>query len=602
MSLNIEDYALIGDTHTGALVGNNGSIDWLCLPRFDSAAVFAALLGEADHGQWRLAPRAPGATVSRRYRGATLVLETDFITPGGEVRVTDFMPHRHVRCDLVRMVTGIRGRVDMQMRLVARFDYGSVVPWVRRQGGDLTLVAGPDALVLRTRVPVRGEDLATVADFQVGAGETASFVLSWHPSHEPPPPPVDAERLLRETVSRWEEWASRCSVGGPFREAAVRSLITLKALTFEPTGGIVAAPTTSLPERIGGVRNWDYRYCWVRDAALTLHSLMAAGYAREARDWREWLLRAVAGDPSKLQTVYGPAGERRLPEWEVPWLPGYAGSAPVRVGNAAAHQFQLDIYGEVMDALHQARCVGIPPERPAWALQVALMDFLESAWAQPDQGIWEVRGPRRHHTYSKVMAWVALDRAVQAVEGLGLAGPVQRWRHLRSEIHEDVCRHGVDPERGTFTQSYGSSALDASLLLIPQVGFLPPTDPRVVRTIDAIQTDLCRDGLVLRYETDGAEDGLPPGEGAFLAASFWLVSALALAGRVGEARTLFARLLAVGNDVGLLAEEYDPLSGHQLGNFPQAFSHIGLVNSALTLAGAGMSPQLGVDPGAPAAG
>ncbi len=596
VGLRIEDYALIGDTHTAALVGSNGSIDWLCLPRFDCAAVFATLVGRPEHGRWLLAPAAPVLRVSRRYRGETLVVDTDFATEEGEVRVTDFMPHRHTRCDVVRVATGLRGRVAMRMQLVARFEYGSVVPWVRRSDGDLTMIAGPDALVLRTPVRLRGEEMTTVADFSVGAGESASFVLTWHPSHEPAPPPVEPETLLRETLARWEEWAARCSVGGPWRGAVVRSLMTLKALTYEPTGGIVAAPTTSLPEQVGGVRNWDYRYCWLRDATLTLHSLMAAGYAEEARAWREWLLRAVAGDPSRLQNMYGLAGERQLPERELDWLPGYRSSQPVRVGNAAAEQFQLDVYGEIMDALHHARSIGIETESSAWGLQRALIEFLEGAWSKPDEGIWEVRGPRRQLTHSKVMAWVAMDRAVRGVESFGLEGPVERWRQLRSTIHDDVCRHGYDADRGTFTQAYGSRDLDASLLLIPQVGFLPPSDPRVRGTVDAISRELCQDGFVLRYDTNAGADGLPAGEGAFLAASFWLADALALVGRREEGRALFTQLLGIRNDVGLLAEEYDPASGCQLGNFPQAFSHIGLVNTALTLTGSGMAARFRADP------
>jgi GH15 family glucan-1,4-alpha-glucosidase len=438
-------------------------------------------------------------------------------------------------------------------------------------------------------VPLRGERLTTLADFTVASGDRIPFVLTWHPSHEPIPPPLDPYALLEETVAWWEAWSARCTVTGPWREAVVRSLITLEALTYEPTGGIVAAATTSLPEKVGGVRNWDYRYCWLRDATLTLHSLMAAGYDQEARAWREWLLRAVAGDPSELQIMYGPAGERRLTERELDWLPGFEGSSPVRVGNAAAGQFQLDVYGEVMDALHQARCIGIEPEGSAWALQRALLDFLESNWDRADEGIWEVRGPRRHFTHSRVMAWVAMDRAVKAVERFGLDGPFDRWRRLRSTIHEDVCRRGYDAGRGAFTQSYGSPQLDASVLLIPQVGFLPPSDPRVSSTIDAIERELCQDGLVMRYQSADGADGLPAGEGAFLAATFWLVDALALVGRHNDADATFERLMALRNDVGLLAEEYDPVAGRQLGNFPQAFSHVALVNSALTLAGTGVA-------------
>jgi GH15 family glucan-1,4-alpha-glucosidase len=587
MASPIEDYAVIGDTHTAALVAKDGSIDWLCLPRFDSGAVFAALVGTTRHGRWLLAPAGGVRRTTRRYRGETLVVVTEFDTEDGAVRVTDFMPHRHHCADVVRIVDGIRGRVAMRMELVMRFDYGSIVPWVRQTGEGLSATAGPDALLLRAGVPVRGENLTTVAEFTVASGDQVPFVLTWHPSHEPAPPALDPDALLTETLAQWTAWSARCTVGGLWREAVIRSLITLKALTYEPTGGIVAAATTSLPEQIGGMRNWDYRYCWLRDATLTLQSLMAAGYDEEARAWREWLLRAVAGDPSELQIMYGPAGERRLTERELNWLPGYLGSSPVRVGNAAAEQFQLDVYGEVMDALHQARSIGIEPEASAWALQRALLNFLESNWDRPDEGMWEVRGPRRHFTHSKVMAWVAMDRAVKAVERFGLDGPVGRWRRLRAAIHDDVCRRGYDPERATFTQSYGSPALDASLLLIPKVGFLPPSDPRVRGTVEAVNRELCRNGFLLRYDTATGDDGLPSGEGAFLAATFWLVDALALIGRRDDARAVFERLLAVRNDVGLLAEEYHVVDGRQLGNFPQAFSHVALVNSYFTLIAAG---------------
>ena len=592
MPSRVEDYALVGDTHTAALVAKDGSIDWLCLPRFDSDAVFAAILGTNEHGRWLIRPAGGVRRVGRRYRGETLIVETEFETEEGMVRLIDFMPHRHRYADLVRIVEGVRGRVPMRMEFVMRFNYGSTVPWVRQSGEGLRAIAGPDALLLRSDIATRGEDLKTTAEFSIAAGERLPFVLTWHPSHEPAPPPLDATAMLSSADASWTAWASRCTATGPWREPVVRSLITLKALTYEPTGGIIAAPTTSLPEQLGGVRNWDYRFCWLRDATLTLEALLRAGYVDEACAWREWLLRAVAGDPSQLQIMFGAAGERRLTELELDWLPGHEGSSPVRIGNGASQQFQLDVYGEVMDALHQARSAGIEPEASAWALQRALLDFLETSWRKADEGIWEVRGPQRHFTHSKVMAWVAMDRAVKAVERFGLDGPVDRWRRLRSEIHADVCSLGFDAQRGTFTQSYGSRELDASLLLIALVGFLPASDPRVRGTVETIQRELCRDGFVMRYDTaaDPTVDGLPPGEGAFLAASFWLVDNLVLMGRGDDARASFARLLALRNDVGLLAEEYDPRIHRQLGNFPQAFSHVGLVNSAYRLAGITPTP------------
>lgn len=582
-ALAIEDYALIGDTHTAALVGRNGSIDWLCLPRFDSGACFAALLGDERHGRWLLAPAGDVRRVERRYRGDTLVLETEFHTDEGVVRLIDCMPHRHRYADVVRVVEGVRGRVPMRMHLVVRFDYGWIVPWVRHLDGALWAVAGPDALCLHTPVQTRGEDLTTVAEFAVAEGERVPFTLTWHSSTDSAPPAFDALAAVESTEVWWAEWAGRCSYDEQWRDAVVRSLVTLKALTYDPTGAIVAAATTSLPERIGGVRNWDYRYSWLRDATFTLYALSIGGYRDEAMAWRDWLLRAAAGDPAQLQIMYGPAGERRLTEVELPWLPGYEGSAPVRIGNAAAGQFQLDVYGEVMDALHGARRAGIEPEETAWELQRVLMEFLEGHWDEPDEGIWEVRGPRRHFTHSKVMAWVAFDRAVQAVERFGLEGPVERWRARRAAVHEEVCREGYDADRNAFTQYYGSTELDASLLMIPLVGFLAASDPRMAGTVEAIQRELCQDGFVLRYPTSESIDGLPSGEGAFLACTFWLVDNLALLGRYGEARKLFERLLALRNDVGLLAEEYDPVAGRLIGNFPQAFSHVGLVNSAHNL-------------------
>jgi GH15 family glucan-1,4-alpha-glucosidase len=581
--LPIEDYALIGDTQTAALVGRDGSIDWLCLPRFDSPACFAALLGDAGHGRWLVAPDGPIESSRRRYVDDTLVLETTFTTADGEVTVVDAMPIRGREPDLVRIVRGRSGRVRMRMELVMRFDYGRSVPWVRRVDGRLEGVAGPDSLHLDTGVQLRGRDMQTHATFEVAAGESVPFVLTWAPSHEPAPEPIDAEAAVDETLAWWREWSGRCAYDGPHRDAVVRSLITLKAMTYAPTGGIVAAPTTSLPEHVGGVRNWDYRYCWLRDATLTLLALLEAGYVDEAAAWRDWLLRAVAGRPQEMQIMYGCAGERRLAEWEVGWLPGYEGSTPVRIGNAAAEQFQLDVYGEVMDALHQARVAGLEPDPFAWRLQRVLLDFLEDAWSEPDEGLWEMRGPRRHFTHSKVMAWVAFDRAVRSVEDLGLDGPVDRWRRTRDAIREQVLERAWDPDRRTFTQSYGSQALDASLLLMPAVGFLDAHDERVVQTVDAIQRELCVDGFVLRYPTEIADDGLPPGEGSFLPCSFWLVDALAMQGRRDEAEQLFERLAGLTNDVGLLSEEYDPRIGRLVGNFPQAFSHIALVDSAVNL-------------------
>ncbi|CAN5119918.1 glycoside hydrolase family 15 protein [soil metagenome] len=583
MTLRIEDYALIGDTQTAGLVGRDGSIDWLCLPRFDSGACFAGLLGGDDHGRWSLRPAGDVRRVRRRYLPGTLVLETEFETDDGCVRVLDCMPPRDGLPDLARVVVGVRGRVPMRLRLVIRFDYGWVVPWVRRLDGLLAAVAGPDALYLRSPVDTTGEGFATVADFTVSAGDRVPFVLAWQPSHLPAPAVGDGLRLLADTESWWREWSGRSTYAGEWADAVQRSLVTLKALTFAPTGGVVAAPTTSLPERLGGVRNWDYRYCWLRDASFTLSALLVAGFTDEARSWRDWLLRAVAGDPSRLQIMYGPAGERRLPELELPWLPGYEGSAPVRVGNAASRQFQLDVYGEVLDAMHTARGAGLEPSLPAWSLQQRLLEYLETGWQRADEGIWEVRGPRRHFTHSKVMAWVAMDRSVKAVEHYGLDGPVERWRATREAIHDEVCRRGYDARAGTFVQHYGASRVDASLLMLPLVGFVSPHDPRMKGTVAAVERELCTDGLVARYAPDPAVDGLPPGEGAFLACSFWLVDNYTMAGRVDEARRLFGRLLALRNDVGLLAEEYDPGARRMVGNFPQAFSHVELVNAAHNL-------------------
>ena len=582
----IEDYAIVGDLHTAALIGRDGSIDWLCLPHFDSPACFAALLGSPAAGRWLLAPVSGGVCTGRRYLPGTLILQTEWEPPDGSVRVTDFMPPRDEVVDLVRIVECLSGSVRMRGELVLRFDYGHVVPWVRRDKRGIRAVAGPDAAYLFTRAPLRGENMRTISDFTVRAGERMPFVLTWTPSHLPRPSPVNPETALQDTRDFWTEWSGRSQAAGPYREAVQRSLITLKALTYAPTGGIVAAPTTSLPEQIGGPRNWDYRYCWLRDATLTLQSLLAAGYTDEATAWREWLLRAVAGDPAELQIMYGITGKRRLPETELPWLAGYESSSPVRTGNGAAGQLQLDVWGEVLDGLSLTRnalLTGPGDTDDSWDLQVALMEHLEGAWDQPDNGLWEMRGRRRHFTHSKVMAWVAADRMVHAIRGSGLPGPADRWAALAATIHAEVMARGFNARLNTFVQSYDGTELDASLLLIPRVGFLPPDDSRVIGTIEAIQRELTRDGFVLRYRSEGSEDGLPGGEGVFLACSFWLVDALHGAGRHDEAVTLFERLLALRNDVGLLSEEWDPGASRQLGNTPQAFSHFALVNSALQL-------------------
>lgn len=576
----IEDYALIGDTHTAALVSREGSLDWMCLPRFDSPACFAALLGTTDHGRWLLTASGEIRTIRRRYRGDTLVLETQYVTATGTAMVLDFMPPRDREINVVRIVVGVKGTVRMRMEMTIRFDYGSIVPWVSHERRLLKAVAGPDSVYLQTEVELRGEGFTTVADFTVSEGQQIPFTLTWRASHDSAPRQVITERALSETEHWWKKWSSRCTYQGPWRDAVIRSLITLKALTYAPTGGIVAAPTTSLPEQLAGVRNWDYRYCWIRDATFTLYALLSAGYKSEAKAWREWLLRAVAGKPSDLQIMYGIGGERRLPEIELSWLPGYEQSAPVRIGNAASQQFQLDVYGEIMDTLHQARELGLAPDEDSWRVQHALMEFLESAWDRPDEGIWEVRGPRRHFTHSKVMAWVAVDRAVKAIERCGVEGPLERWRALRATIHDQVCREGYDSNRGTFVQYYGSSALDGSLLMIPLVGFLPPSDPRVRGTLQAIERDLKVEGLVMRYRPAVEVDGLPDGEGVFLPCSFWLVDNLVLAGRQDEARELYTRLVGLGNDVGLLSEEYDLKQKRLVGNFPQAFSHVSLIDSA----------------------
>jgi GH15 family glucan-1,4-alpha-glucosidase len=584
MASKIEDYAMIGDCHTAALVARDGSIDWLCLPSFDSGACFAALLGNEENGRWLLTPTGNIHQIRRRYREGTLVLETDYETSDGAVTLIDCMPLRSREADVVRVIVGRCGQVSMRMDLRIRPDYGSIVPWVRRVEKGIKAVAGPDMFELHTEVALRGENYHTLADFTVSAGQRVPFVLTWCRSHESAAQsPVEAEEAIAETESWWKEWSARCTYKGPYCDAVLRSLITLKALTYNPTGGIVAAPTTSLPEWLGGVRNWDYRYCWLRDATFTLYSLMMGGYMEEARAWREWLLRAVAGKPSQINIMYGLAGERRLPELELEWLAGYQGSAPVRTGNAAYRQFQLDVYGEVMDALHLARRGGLEPDENAWRVQEALLDFLEMAWTEPDEGIWEVRGPRRHFTHSKVMAWVAVDRSVKTIEQFGLQGPVDRWRKLRATIHQEVCSRGFDPQQNAFVQYYGAKDLDASLLMIPLVGFLPPGDPRVVGTLQAIERHLMVDGFVARYATKEEVDGLPPGEGAFLACTFWFADNLYMLGRQDEARNIFKRLLHLCNDVGLLPEQYDPRERRFLGNFPQAFTHVSLINTACNL-------------------
>jgi GH15 family glucan-1,4-alpha-glucosidase len=582
----IEDYALIGDLETAALVSREGAIDWLCFPRFDSGALFAALLGTEDNGHWTIQPAGEFRPRGRRYRGETLVLETELETDSGVVRLVDFMPPRDVNPDVVRIVEGVRGRVDMRMELVIRFDYGWIVPWVRTVEGTLLAIAGPDALLLRTPVKHEGRDMRTVAEFTVSEGERVPFFLRWFPSNETAPEPIEPEAALSSTVGFWEEWASHCTYDGRWHEAVRRSLLTLKALTFAPTGGIVAAPTTSLPEWIGGVRNWDYRYCWLRDATLTLLALVRAGYVDEAGAWRDWLLRAIAGSPDDIQIMYGVAGERRLTELELPWLPGYEGSRPVRIGNGASGQRQLDVYGEVVDALYTARCRGLPPSDDAWRLTAKVFEWLESGWREPDEGIWEVRGPRRHFTHSKVMAWVAFDRAVKTLQRFGRDGPLERWKAARHAIKEEVLRKGYNADRGAFTQFFGSDRLDASCLLIPLVGFLPARDERVVGTVRAIEEELMQAGFVRRYRADEDNrevDGLPPGEGAFLPCSFWLAAVRWQQGRREEAVDLYERLLGLRNDVGLVSEEYDPERERLVGNFPQAFTHIGIVETAFTL-------------------
>jgi len=583
VTLPLEDYALIGDTHTAALVGRDGSIDWLCLPRFDSGACFTALLGDESHGRWFLGPQATPVRTTRRYKGDTLVLETEHVTDTGAVRVTDFMTPRRGQARVVRLVEGLRGSVPMRSEVSLRFDYGQAVPWLRPMRTGFSAVAGADAVELRTDAPVEIHTGTATSTFTVRAGFGFGFVLVWHPSYQEAPPKIDPWDALKSAVKFWRDWSNRCTYRGEWSDAVLRSLLTLKALTYRPTGGIVAAPTTSVPEDIGGARNWDYRFCWLRDATFTLYSLLMGGYEREAEAWREWLLRAIAGDPKDLRIMYGIAGERRMPELELVWLPGYENSLPVRVGNDASRQFQLDVYGEVLDLLHQASLEGLPHEAAVWNIELRIVDMLESSWREPDEGIWEVRGGRRHFTHSKVMAWVGVDRAIRDVELFGFDGPVERWRALRDEIKNEVCTEGFDADSGTFTQSYGSDDLDAALLMMPLVGFLPAEDPRVVGTVAAIEQRLMIDGFVKRYDPGSRIDGLPGGEGAFIPCTCWLADNLALQGRDGDARELFERVLSVRNDVGLLSEEYDPVRMRLVGNFPQAFSHVSVIGTARNL-------------------
>jgi len=614
MPLRIEDYAVIGNCETAALVGRDGSIDWLCLPRFDSSACFAALLGGPEHGRWLIAPVQGEVRTTRRYLSDTLILETIFETADGSASLTDFMYRRNGSSELVRIVRGLKGELPMRTEIVVRFDYGAIVPWVSQQDdGRLQFIAGPDKVLLDTNVETHGEDLRTVGDFTLREGEEASFVLNWSASFRAAPAPLSGEELedaRKQVHSFWTGWAAAFKPSDSWGEAVLRSLLTLKALAHWETGGIVAAATTSLPEKLGGPRNWDYRYCWLRDATFTLYALIGAGILDEAKAWYDWLQRAVAGAPDDLQILYGVAGERRLQEYELPWLPGYEGAAPVRIGNGAVKQLQLDVYGEVLDTFYVARRAGLCTSEATWALEGALISHLEKIWQEPDEGIWEVRGGPRHFTHSKVMAWVAFDRAVRSIEEFGLDGPVERWREVRSAIHAEVCERGFDPKQNAFVQSFGDATLDASLLLVPIVGFLPPDDPRVQGTVAAIERRLVRDGFVLRYDTGAEVDGLPPGEGAFLACSFWLVDNYVLLGRYDDASALFERLLALRNDVGLLAEEYDPHERRQLGNFPQAFSHLALINAAHSLSTAegaarlrsqqSASAQPGTQAGAPA--
>lgn len=582
----IEDYALIGDCETAALVCNDGSIDWLCWPAFNSESCFAALLGDKSHGRWRIAP-ADDSRMSRRYRGETLILETRFETADGAVTLIDFMPPRGAASDVVRLVRGERGRVAMHMELIIRFGFGANIPWVRRTGnGELLAISGPDMTVLRTPVQTRGENMTTVADFIVDAGETIPFVLTYGASHRELPAAIDVDQALRDTESFWSDWADRCTYRGRRRDMVIRSLVTLKALTYAPTGGIVAAPTTSLPEKLGGARNWDYRFCWLRDATFTLLALMDSGYFDEALSWHNWLLRAVAGSPGDMQIMYGIMGQRRLLEWEVSWLPGYEGARPVRVGNAAHIQLQLDVFGELLDVFHQARLAKLKLDDGSWAMECEFLKHLAKVWNQPDSGIWEVRGPGKHYVSSKVMTWVAFDRAIKSAEKFGFKAPLADWRKLRETIYRDVCDNGFDSGQNSFVESYGAKVLDASILLLPSVGFLPPSDPRVIATLAAVEKYLMRDGFVLRHDPRRITDEQEPIEGAFLACTLWLADAHVLAGHLDKAETLFERVLSVANDLGLLAEEYDPIVGRQTGNFPQALTHIALINTAHNISAA----------------
>jgi GH15 family glucan-1,4-alpha-glucosidase len=587
MALSIEDYALIGNTRGAALVGRDGSIDWLCLPRFDSAACFCALVGDEENGRWLIAPREPVREQKRRYREGTLVLDTEIVTDSGRVRITDCMPHWEGRHDVVRVVRGLDGHVPMRLEVIIRFDYGAVVPWVQSIDGGIVATAGPDSLELRTEEHLEGEHYRTVCEFDVVAGQTSSFVLTYFPSEQSPPLPIDPLTACDMTTGWWRDWSGRSTYRGAYADAVERSLLTLKALTYSPTGGMVAAPTLGLPESWSGGRNFDFRYCWLRDATFTLYAFLISGYLDEARAWREWLLRVAAGRPQDLQILYGLAGERRLSETKLDWLGGYQDIAPVLIGNAAHSQRQLDVYGEIFDALHLTARSGIAAHEHVWALQRTLLEFLESAWQEPDDGIWEIRGPCRHFTHSKVMAWVAFDRAVKAVERFGRFGPAERWAGIRDKIHDEVCRRGVDAERDVFVQEYGGKALDASLLMLPLVGFLPPDDPRVIATMEAVQRELTWNGFVMRYARGSDVDGIGIEEGTFLPCSFWLVDNLAMVGRREEACHLFERLLAVRNDVGLLSEQYDPDKGRLMGNFPLAFTHVALINSARNLSHAG---------------
>ncbi len=588
MSQKIEDYALIGDCETAALVGRNGSIDWLCWPAFDSDACFAAILGTHRNGRWLVAPSEDVITISRSYLGDTLILETRFETKSGTVALIDFMPPRGKASDIVRLVRGVSGTVKMRMELVIRFGFGVDIPWVRRcEDGSLLAIAGQDMTVLRTPAKTRGEDFTTVAEFEVKAGETMPFVLTYGPSHLDPPKPIDPENALQQTEKFWKEWSSRSTHDGEYRDLIMRSLITLKALTFGPTGGIVAAPTTSLPEKLGGARNWDYRFCWLRDATFTLLALMNSGYTEEASAWHNWLLRAAAGSPANMQIMYGIWGQRRLLEWEAGWLDGYEGSQPVRIGNAAHAQLQLDVYGELIDAFHQSRMAKLKLDDEAtWALECAVLNHLAEVWDQPDHGIWERRGQPRHYVFSKVMTWVAFDRGIKSAETFGFKAPLLHWRALRDAIHRDVCNRGFDAEQNAFVDSYGSKLLDASVLLLPAVGFLPASDPRIRGTIAAVEKHMMRDGFVLRHDPREVSEEQQPIEGAFLACSFWLADAYVLSGRLDKAQALFDRVAGLANDVGLLAEEDDSVERRQTSNFPQALTHIALINTAHNLSAA----------------